>query len=1399
MFVPGGVPATCFSMRMKEKTSSRYPCSARLVFVLALLAMQPAVAQSPNPLAPTGLRVTGSSDAGISLSWTAPTDDGHGAIAAYNVFRCVEGTSACEPEWYAWLDSGRGTSYTDASVTAGTTYRYAVGSMRYLGGEPGEKSEWSNQVTVTVGTPSLPQAPQPRAPTGVQATAASSGGISLTWTAPADDGHGAISAYNVFRCVEGTSACEPEWYAWLDSGSDTSYTDASVTVGTTYRYAVGSMRYLGGEPGEKSEWSNEVTATAGTPSPPQPPPTTPTDLQVLSFSATAINLSWTAPNEVSVRGYNVLRCVEDDVPCAPEWHAWVTAGAGDPPPAPTEYTDTGVTAGTTYRYAVEAKVGEDYEGSPWSNQIIAAPGTNTGRDGTNLVTNGSFENGNTGWSVWGGASVIDANASEGSFSVMVTQHNGAEQTVTGLQPNTRYTLTGSGKVTGSNAMAIGVNDHGSNEEYMEFTSSDYTTKSFSFTTGFSSRSATIYVYKYSGTEAGYGDNIVLTQETGSKFTLAWSDEFDGSGAVDPSKWRFENGFVRNEEAQWYQAANAFQENGHLVIEGRRESFENPDYVSASNDWKTNRQFVNYTSASLITMQRWQYSKIVVRAKVTNHTGTWPAIWTLGERCEWPSNGEVDIMENYGGNILANFAWGTNTRWGPIWDSSSRSVSSLGLNWTDDFHIWELNWDEDRMSIYLDGQLLNDRPLGNTTNGSAACEGRNPFKQPHYLLLNLALGGSQGGSVDNLAFPTRYLVDYVRAYSIEQEKGDQTAPPDEEPITPAPAPPSGHPVVELVPPPEDDPTAPPPETDANDVIIIDLGSPNGVDESTLDGTFVDKYQYLQKGVRNYISDPGGRAWNGTAWQGDRVHAPLLVWAKDTEWRGSLEYVMSDLTGGLHQIISKDQVTPLFPTYVTADPDRRGCGGYAARDGIEPIYLADALSAAPGPVELPDEPFKVWLTIDVPEDTGPGDYSGQFSVRDPAVESEEVLFTIKLTVADLKLPAPAEWQFELNLSQHPEWVLRHYNTSNTGALIRRWSAAHYDLLEGPYRLLADAGQKWVTTTLKDGALGTPGMVSWTRVRETGNDWRFDFSVFGAHVQTLQAWGIGPRIEAVGILGWNRGEVPYWSEQHQARRVLHAPVGSVAHTSAWQAFLPAFREYLQDKGWFEQTYLYVDEADSAALGRLVALIRADNPEWNIAVSHVAGNLPASVLDSATATNLHLGIAAEAELSNTVDDIRTFFTNCADDLRLNSFITSDSNPAEVEWLTWYAEKLDQDGFSRWAYDYWRAAEPLNMRQLSFTSGDTALAYRTSNDAELEATTSIRLELLRHGIQQFEKRRILRELYARCGYAAGSALMDQLVSDNLISIESAGNGYAKDDLVRAYQQLEIVTSDAQALAGVCS
>ena len=382
----------------------------------------------------------------------------------------------------------------------------------------------------------------------------------------------------------------------------------------------------------------------------------------------------------------------------------------------------------------------------------------------NLVANAGFEAGESPWSIWGGAMRTAADAHTGDWAVEATSNNGAEQLVVGLEPNATYRLSGWGKTNGPEPLLIGVKNYGGGQRSAAFTTAEYSEGSISFTTGFSSTEAVIFAYKAAGDASAHADDLVLQLETREAHVPIWSDEFNAAGALDDDKWTYESGFVRNEELQWYQPENAFQEDGALVIEARVDGRPNPAYDPDSELWQQRREFIDYTSSSVTTQDRftWQYGTLVVRAKVSNLTGTWPAIWTLGTTCTWPSRGEVDVMENYGGDILANFAWGTDTPFVAEWDASHWPVADFGAGWVDDFHIWELDWDASRMVIRLDGDVLNEVSLDDTINGSADCAGDNPFRQPHYLLLNLALG-SAGGSVDDLEFPTRYLIDYVRVY------------------------------------------------------------------------------------------------------------------------------------------------------------------------------------------------------------------------------------------------------------------------------------------------------------------------------------------------------------------------------------------------------------------------------------------------------------------------------------------------------------------------------------------------------------------------------------------------------------------------------------------------------------
>jgi beta-glucanase (GH16 family) len=396
---------------------------------------------------------------------------------------------------------------------------------------------------------------------------------------------------------------------------------------------------------------------------------------------------------------------------------------------------------------------------------------------TNLIIDSDFENGSSSWTIWGGASRVTTDIKSGTYAVRAIANSGVNQTITGLLPNTTYILTAWLKSSNNLPVSLGVKKYGGNELVVQTSSSSYVQLSIQFTTGPVTTTAVIYGYNPAGTNTIMSvDDMVLISTTETPYQLVWSDEFNGNGEVDSTNWTFENGFVRNEEVQWYQSENATQQGGNLIIEGRKENLINtrlnPNYFAGSTDWKKSRQYINYTSSSLKTVGKhsWLYGRFEIRAKITNQTGTWPAIWTLGNNCEWPSNGEVDIMENYGGNILANFAWGTNTRWSAKWDSVKQNVINTFISnepdWLNKFHIWTLDWDENKMSIYLDDSLINEINLSATLNGNANCAADNPFKKKHYLLVNLAMGSS-GGSVANLSFPTQYLIDYVRVFQLKE--------------------------------------------------------------------------------------------------------------------------------------------------------------------------------------------------------------------------------------------------------------------------------------------------------------------------------------------------------------------------------------------------------------------------------------------------------------------------------------------------------------------------------------------------------------------------------------------------------------------------------------------------------
>jgi beta-glucanase (GH16 family) len=194
----------------------------------------------------------------------------------------------------------------------------------------------------------------------------------------------------------------------------------------------------------------------------------------------------------------------------------------------------------------------------------------------------------------------------------------------------------------------------------------------------------------------------------------------------------------NNELESYTARpeNAKVQDGNLVINAIQENFTGTDGITRP-----------YTSARLKTQGKFdqKYGRFEARIKIPAGQGIWPAFWMLGnniDTAQWPSCGEIDIMENIGKepSMVHGSLHGTG------FDSTATYTLSTG-KFADDFHVYAVEWEPGVVRFYVDGNLYDTR-----TSASVPA-------------LNVAVGGNWPGSPDGTStFPQTMLVDYVKVYT-----------------------------------------------------------------------------------------------------------------------------------------------------------------------------------------------------------------------------------------------------------------------------------------------------------------------------------------------------------------------------------------------------------------------------------------------------------------------------------------------------------------------------------------------------------------------------------------------------------------------------------------------------------
>lgn len=244
-----------------------------------------------------------------------------------------------------------------------------------------------------------------------------------------------------------------------------------------------------------------------------------------------------------------------------------------------------------------------------------------------------------------------------------------------------------------------------------------------------------------------------------EWTLVWSDEFE-SETIDESKWSFQFGTGADEgldrwgnnELQYYtdRPENAYIEDDKLHIVALNERFEG----------------MNYTSARIRTKEKgdWQFGRIEILAKLPEGQGIWPAVWMLPTDeifGGWPKSGEIDIMELVGHQ--PSTIHGT-VHFGPDWPNNQFKGNSYSLSnekFSDDFHLFSIEWEQNKITWYVDGNEFY------SVTPATLQPHQYPFNARFHLIMNLAVGGIWPGNPDSTTeFPQSLVVDYIRVYQLQ---------------------------------------------------------------------------------------------------------------------------------------------------------------------------------------------------------------------------------------------------------------------------------------------------------------------------------------------------------------------------------------------------------------------------------------------------------------------------------------------------------------------------------------------------------------------------------------------------------------------------------------------------------
>lgn len=534
--------------------------------------------------------------------------------------------------------------------------------------------------------------------------------------------------------------------------------------------------------------------------------------------------------------------------------------------------------------------------------------------------------------------------------------------------------------------------------------------------------------------------------------------------------------------------------------------------------------------------------------------------------------------------------------------------------------------------------------------------------------------------------------------------------------------------------------------------VELPNPAATDGETWKGVsgvstnWGSKYvRYAKESKAKLPKDVTGRL---KGWKGEKVSTQLVI-ASAVD----LENVSVEITAPLHVSgkyeISPERILKGFVRYVMTDElnhHKEGtCGHRPDATQYDSTLVADPIDHLAMSLPMKAKTSQgYWIGIQIPQDALAGIYKSDVTLKN----GTEVIGRLKLELQVLNhtLPEPSQWAFHLDLWQNPFAVARYYG-------VQPWSKEHFTLLEKELKPYADAGGKVITASIIHQPWNAQTydpfetMVTW--MKRADGTWMYDYTVFDRWVEFMQSMGVTREIGCYSMIPWKLS-FQYYDQATNSLKELKTKPGEQEYHDFWLGMLKDFAAHLKAKGWFGITHIAMDERPMKDMQEALSIIREADPSFKVSL---AGSLHEELSDELNDYCVALAMKYSEEMKRkrkSEGKITTYYTCCAESYP-NTY--TFSNPAEAEWLGWYAAKENLDGYLRWALNSWTIEPLLDSRFYSWGAGDTYLLYPGGR-------TSMRFENLIAGIQAYEKIRILKQEWERNGDARKLAKLKKLLGD---------------------------------------